>query len=75
MDGLGAVSAVGAGINATYGTVRHGSAALAPRELTPAGSSTSSFRVTWLVPRWSVETAVRALHREFLERSSPVPLT
>ena len=75
VDGLAAVSAVGAGINATYGTVRRGSAALAAAEVTASGLATSSFRVTWLVPQSSVETAVRALHREFLERSSPVPLT
>ena len=65
----------GAGINATYGTVRRGSAALAAAGVTSGGLATSSFRVTWLVPRGSVETAVRALHREFLEQLPPVPLT
>jgi aspartate kinase len=75
VDGLAAVSAVGAGINATYATVRRGSAALAAAGVMASGLSTSSFRVTWLVPRPSVEAAVRALHREFLEQSAPVPLT
>jgi aspartate kinase len=75
VDGLAAVSAVGAGINATYATVRRGSAALAAAGVMASGLSTSSFRVTWLVPRPSVEGAVRALHREFLEQSAPVPLT
>jgi aspartate kinase len=75
VDGLAAVSAVGAGINATYATVRRGSAALAAAGVMASGLSTSSFRVTWLVTRPSVEAAVRALHREFLEQSAPVPLT
>jgi len=75
IDGLAAVSAVGAGINATYATVRRGSSALEASGVTAHGMATSSFRVTWIVPRLAVETAVRALHREFLEQSSPVPLT
>jgi aspartate kinase len=75
IDGLAAVSAVGAGINATYATVRRGSSALEAAGIAANGLATSSFRVTWLVPRTSVETAVRTLHREFLEQPAPVPLT
>src|SRR5262249_45970757 len=75
VDGLAAVSAVGAGINATYATVRRGSSGLEAAGVTAHGMGTSSFRVTWIVPRLAVETAVRALHREFVEQSSPVPLT
>src|SRR6478672_8692498 len=44
VDGLAAVSAVGAGINATYSTVRRGSAALAAAEVAASGLATSSFR-------------------------------
>jgi aspartate kinase len=71
LDGLGAVSVIGAGINATYGNVRRGSACLTAMGAEPAGLSTSSFRITWLVPRAHLDEAVRALHRTFLE---PPPL-
>jgi aspartate kinase len=66
VDGLGAVSAIGAGINATYANVRAGSAALRERSLEPAGLATSSFRITWMVPRHGMDEAVRALHARFL---------
>jgi aspartate kinase len=62
VDGLAAVSAVGAGINATFRNVRAGSAALRGGGIDPAGIATSSFRITWLVPRARVDDAVRALH-------------
>jgi aspartate kinase len=65
-DELGAVSAIGAGINGTYANVRSGCAALDRLGIRPAGISTSSFRITWLVPRGSVDDATRALHAEFL---------
>jgi aspartate kinase len=67
LDELGAVSVVGAGINATYLNVRRGSACLRARGAVPRGISTSSFRITWLVPRSALDDAVRALHVEFLE--------
>ena len=67
LDELGAVSAVGTGINATYVNVRRGSACLRLRGAVPRGISTSSFRITWLVPRSALDDAVRALHAEFLE--------
>jgi aspartate kinase len=76
LDGLGAVSVVGAGINATYANVRRGSACLADSAVATQGISTSSFRITWLVQRSQVDEAVRALHRTFLEREAPpVPLS
>jgi aspartate kinase len=73
IDGLGAVSVVGAGINATYATVRRGSAALRERGVVAQGVATSSFRITWLVPRANVDDSVRALHETFLEQPQPVP--
>ncbi len=74
LDGIGAVSVIGAGINASYRNVRTGSAALAAAAIGVRGLSTSSFRITWLVPDASVNDAVRALHRTFLESSAqPVP--
>jgi aspartate kinase len=76
IDGLGAVSVVGAGINATYVNVRRGTACLLPGGAAPRGISTSSFRITWLVPRSSLDGAVRRLHAEFLDDQQPaVPLT
>jgi aspartate kinase len=76
VDGLGAVSVVGAGINASYVNVRRGTACLRAGGTSPQGTSTSSFRITWLVPGPSIDDAVRRLHVEFLEREAPaVPLT
>ncbi|MES2568975.1 MAG: aspartate kinase [Verrucomicrobiota bacterium] len=69
VDGLGAVSVIGAGINAGYKNVRAGSSALS--SLGVRGVSTSSFRITWLVPLASVDDAVRALHRTFIEVAPP----
>jgi aspartate kinase len=67
IDGLAAVSVIGAGINATYGNVRTGVAALGAIGIVPAGTATSSFRITWLVPRHRTNDAVGALHQRFLE--------
>jgi aspartate kinase len=67
VDGLAAVSVVGAGINATYANVRAGADALARIGVTPSGTATSSFRITWMIPRDRAEDAVRALHARFIE--------
>jgi aspartate kinase len=72
-DSLGAVSVVGAGINATFETVRRGTAALGQIGMTPAMISTSSFRVSWLADRARLNDAVRALHATFIESAPPVP--
>jgi aspartate kinase len=72
LDGIGAVSAIGAGINTSYRNLRAGTAALAA--IPTIGLSTSSFRITWLVPLASVDDAVRALHSVFIEATPcPVP--
>ena len=72
VDGIGAVSVIGAGINSSYNNVRAGSAALAGRGL--LGISTSSFRITWLAPLSAMDDAVRALHKTFMEMPvHPVP--
>ena len=68
VDGLAAVSAIGAGINATYDNVRAGSATLNSIGIAPAGTATSSFRITWMVPDARVKDAVRTLHEHFIER-------
>ncbi len=66
VDGLGAVSAIGAGINASYGNLRVGSGVLGEVGITPAGVATSSFRITWMVPRDRIGDAVRSLHGQFM---------
>jgi aspartate kinase len=66
VDGLAAVSVVGAGINATYTNVRTGIDTLAASGITPAGTATSSFRITWMVPRDRTNDAVQALHARFI---------
>src|SRR6185503_11992386 len=72
VDGLAAVSAIGAGINATYDNVLAGSATLAGIDIAAAGVATSSFRVTWLVPDDRLKDAVRALHARFVEQNRPL---
>jgi aspartate kinase len=67
VDGLAAVSVVGAGINATHENVRAGAEALAGAGITAAATATSSFRITWMVPREKTDEAVRQLHRRFIE--------
>ena len=66
VDSLGAVSVVGAGINASFQNVRRGTAALEDKGLAVRGIATSSFRITWLVDRGSVDDAVRLLHETFI---------
>jgi aspartate kinase len=74
IDGLGAVSVVGAGINASYKNVRTGTECLAAAGIAARGIATSSFRITWLVARQDIELAVRVLHRFFIEQArAPVP--
>jgi aspartate kinase len=75
-DALGAVSAIGAGINASYRNIRTGIAALGAAGIEPRGMSTSSFRITWMVRDPDVAEAVRALHACFIAAPAPlVPLS
>jgi aspartate kinase len=67
IDGLGAVSVVGAGINATYANVLAGNAALGDAGIRSTGTATSSFRITWMIPREKTSDAVRALHGRFID--------
>jgi aspartate kinase len=68
---VGAVSVVGAGINATYRNVLQGTRALREARIEPRGMSTSSFRITWMVPRASVDEAVRTLHATLVPAEGP----
>jgi aspartate kinase len=71
VDGLGAVSVIGTGINHSYANVRAGSDAMAAAGIAAAGASTSSFRITWMVRRERLDDAVRALHACFIEVAAP----
>ena len=67
-DDLSAVSVVGTGINASFANVRRGTEALVAAGMTPASVATSSFRITWMVPRPRLDEGVRTLHRVFIEQ-------
>jgi aspartate kinase len=72
VDSLGAVSVVGAGINASFANARRGTIALDAEAFGVYGISTSSFRITWLLDRARLEDAARLLHRTFIEqRAAP----
>jgi aspartate kinase len=63
---LGAVSVVGAGINATFANLRHGTEALAGGGIIADQVATSSFRITWMLDRARIDDAVRLLHQTFI---------
>ena len=52
--------------------MRKGSALLEETGTAPAMISTSSFRITWMVPRDRTNEAVQALHRGFIETAKPL---
>ena len=66
-DSLGAISVVGAGINASFENVRRGSDALTASGATIEAIATSSFRITWMIDRARLDDAVRRLHKTFIE--------
>jgi aspartate kinase len=66
VDALGTVSAIGAGVNLSFGNLRRGAEALRNAGIVLSGASTSSLRITWLVDRAQLDDAVRILHRTFL---------
>jgi aspartate kinase len=70
-EGLGAVSAIGAGINATFGNVRAALACLAAASLEVRGLQTSSFRISLLVAEADVPAVARRLHERLVESRSP----
>jgi aspartate kinase len=69
IDTLGAVSVIGAGINASFQNLRRGSEALAASGIAAQQVATSSFRITWMIDRTKLDDAVRILHRTFIESS------
>jgi aspartate kinase len=71
IDTLGAVSVIGAGINASFGNLRRGTASLVGDGIAIEGLATSSFRITWMLERARVAQAVQRLHTLFLEQDQP----
>jgi aspartate kinase len=71
-DSLGALSVVGAGINATFENVRRGSAALAGNGMPVESIATSSFRITWMIDHTRLDDGVRLLHQTFIEEGAPL---
>jgi aspartate kinase len=67
VDTLGAVSAIGAGINATFKNLRRGSESLETGGIAVDGIATSSFRITWMLERARLHEAVKLLHAAFVE--------
>jgi len=70
IDMLGAVSVIGAGINASFQNLRRGSEALAASGIVARHVATSSFRITWMIDRARLDDAVRLLHATFIETTS-----
>jgi len=71
-EGIGAVSAIGAGINATFHNLRRACEVAQAKGATPLGVSTSGFRISLLVEQTLVPETVRALHRELVTEGEPV---
>jgi aspartate kinase len=69
---VGALSVIGAGINATFEHLRRGCDALSSAGIIWSGVATSSFRITWMIDAGKLDDAVRLLHRVFLEQSAPL---
>jgi aspartate kinase len=70
-EGLGAVSAIGAGINARFASVRDCLRLLAKEGMPVLGLTTSRFRVSLLLEATGVDAATRLLHRELVEAQRP----
>lgn len=62
-----AVSMIGAGITERHETLLEAEALLRRHDLETWACHTSSFRISWIVPRKRLKAAVRLLHNEFCE--------
>jgi aspartate kinase len=70
-EGVGAISAIGAGINASFGNLRRFLAVLQEMGAPLLGLSTSSFRISALLEERTVEEAVRRLHAALVAPAEP----
>jgi aspartate kinase len=66
-EGVGAVSAIGSGINATFANLRKALDAAAAAEAAVLGISTSSFRISLLVEERHLVPLTRGLHAALVE--------
>lgn len=71
-EGVGAVSAIGAGINASFDNLRRACACVARLGVPVLGVSTSGFRISLLLEQPALVEAVRALHQELVSEGEPV---
>jgi aspartate kinase len=71
-EGIGAVSAIGAGINSDFGNLRRALLALESLPSPLLGIATSSFRISLLLPDALVSEALARLHAIFVE-AEPLP--
>ena len=72
-QGLGAVSAIGAGINASFENFRKSLDVLDRLGISPAAVSTSAFRISLLLPEAKVQETVRHLHAALVRDDLTVP--
>jgi len=72
-EGIGAVSAIGTGINATARNLAASFETLRSERIAPLAASTSSFRISLLVPEAHLERATRLLHARFVEEAGTGP--
>ena len=70
-EAVGAVSAIGAGINARFENLRRTLDTLASMGTTVLGASTSSFRISVLVEEKVVPEAARRLHQALVTEGEP----
>jgi aspartate kinase len=70
-EDIGAVSAIGAGINTSWSNLRRGLAVLAAQGARVLGVSTSSFRISFLLEEAHLSEAVRRLHHELVTEGEP----
>jgi aspartate kinase len=66
-EDVGAVSVIGAGINATHENLRRALDAVASMGATPIAVTTSSFRISLLLEQGLVDEAARRLHATLVE--------
>ncbi len=67
LERVGAVSAIGAGINASFHNVREAVRLVSGLGTEVLGLSTSSFRISLLLEEQKVPDAVRRLHEGLIE--------
>jgi aspartate kinase len=70
-EGVGAVSLIGAGINMSFHNWRRASEIVDGLGCPRWGASTSSFRISFLLPESHVDPAVRALHDALVTEGRP----